>query len=131
MLQNITGVDSIDLLREFAFYFIPKFFNRKRKSFKKKRPQRSLINDKGIRVVSARTVSALGRFGLGHFGQFLGWVVSAFVGGSFRPIFWVSRFGPESFRPKYMEIHQNQNQNSLLVKRQTDNITPGDQPSDK
>ena len=48
-------------------------------------------------------VSALGRFGLGRFGQFLGWVVSALVGGSFRPIFEVSRFGPGSFRPKSIE----------------------------
>ena len=31
----------------------------------------------------------LGRFGLGRFGQFLGWVVSALIGGSFRPIFGV------------------------------------------
>ena len=39
-----------------------------------------------------------GRSGLGGFGQFWGWVVSAFVGGSFRP--WVistlSHFGPIS-----------------------------------
>ena len=45
-----------------------------------------------------------GRFGLGCFGQFWGWVVSALVGGSFWPIFWVSRFGSESFRSQYMEI---------------------------
>ena len=43
------------------------------------------------------------RFGLGRFGQFLGWVVSALVGGSFRPVFEVSRFGPGSFRPKSIE----------------------------
>ena len=61
-----------------------------------------LVN--GIRVVSALGRFGLSRFGLGRFGQFWGWVVSALVGGSFRPIFWVSRFGPESFRPKYMEI---------------------------
>ena len=39
-----------------------------------------------------------GHFGLGRFGQFWGWVVSALVGGSFRP--WVvsppSHFGPIS-----------------------------------
>ena len=34
-----------------------------------------------------RVVSALGRFGLGRFGQFLGWVVSALVGESFRSNF--------------------------------------------
>ena len=34
-----------------------------------------------------RVVSALGRFGLGRFCQFWGWVVSALVGGSFRPNF--------------------------------------------
>ena len=39
-----------------------------------------------------------GRFGLGRFGQCLGWVVSALVGESFRP--WVV-FGPESFRPNF------------------------------
>ena len=50
-----------------------------------------LLGSRGIRVVSA-----LGCFGLGRFGQFLGWVVLALVGGSFRPIFQVSRFGPES-----------------------------------
>ena len=44
-----------------------------------------------------------GSFGLGRFGQFLGWVVSALVGGSFRPIFEVSHFGPGSFRPKSIE----------------------------
>ena len=48
-------------------------------------------------------VSALGRFGLGRFGQFLGWVISALVDGSFRPIFEVSRFGPGMFRPKSIE----------------------------
>ena len=41
-----------------------------------------------------------GRFGLGSFGQFLGRVVSALLGGSFRPISWVGYFGPGSFRPK-------------------------------
>ena len=45
-------------------------------------------------------------FGLGHFGQFFGWVVSALVGGSFRPIFGVSRFGSGSFRPKAKEINK-------------------------
>ena len=54
-------------------------------------------------IYRIRVVSALGRFGLGRFGQFLGWVVSALVGGSFRPIFEVSRFGPWSFRPKSIE----------------------------
>ena len=49
-------------------------------------------------IYRIRVVSALGRFGL-----FLGWVVSALVGGSFRPIFEVSRFGPWSFRPKSIE----------------------------
>ena len=57
-----------------------------------------------IRVVSVLGRFGLSRFGLGRFGQFWGWVVSALVGGSFRPIFWVSRFGPESFRPKFMEV---------------------------
>ena len=38
-------------------------------------------------------VLALGRFALSRFGQFLGWVVLALVGGSFRPIFGVSCFG--------------------------------------
>ena len=47
-----------------------------------------------------------GRFGLRRFGQFLGWVVSALVGGSFRPIFGVSRFGPGSFRPKSIETNK-------------------------
>ena len=50
----------------------------------------------GIRVVSA----------LGRFGQFLGWVVSALVGGSFRPIFGVSPFGPGSFRTKSIETNK-------------------------
>ena len=59
---------------------------------------------KRIRVVSALGRFGLSRFGLGRFGKFWGWVVSALVGGSFRPIFWVSRLGPESFRPKFMEI---------------------------
>ena len=54
-------------------------------------------------IYRIRVVSALGCFGLGRFGQFLGWVVSALVGGSFRPIFEVSRFGPLSFRPKSIE----------------------------
>ena len=53
-----------------------------------------------------RVVSALGRFGLGRVGQFLGWVVLALVGRSFRPIFGVSRFGPGSFRPKAIEINK-------------------------
>ena len=35
-----------------------------------------------------------GRFGVGCYGRFLGWVVSALVGGSFRSI-----FEDESFRP--------------------------------
>ena len=43
-------------------------------------------------------VVSAGRFGLGRFGQFLGWVVSAQVRESFRP--WVvsalSHFGPIS-----------------------------------
>ena len=47
---------------------------------------------------------SMGHFSQGHFGQFWGWVVSGLVGGSFRPIFWMSRFSPESFLPKYMEI---------------------------
>ena len=64
----------------------------------------SLSRNLRIRVVSALGRFGLSRFGLGRFGQFWGWVVSALVGGSFRPIFWVSRFGPESFRPKYTEI---------------------------
>ena len=34
-----------------------------------------------IRVVSALGRFGQGRFGLGRFGQFLGWVVSALVGG--------------------------------------------------
>ena len=37
-----------------------------------------------------------GRFGLGCFGQFWGWVVSALVGGLFRLIFGVSPFRPKS-----------------------------------
>ena len=56
----------------------------------------------GIRVVSALCRFGPGRFGLGRFGQFLGWVVSALVGGSFRPIFEVSRFGPGSFRTNFL-----------------------------
>ena len=54
-----------------------------------------------------------GRFGRGSFrrassrpGSFrpiLGLVFSALVGGSFRPIFQVSRFGPRSFRPMSIE----------------------------
>ena len=44
-----------------------------------------------------RVVSTLGRFGPGRFGQFLGWVISALVGGSSRPIFEVSHFGPGLF----------------------------------
>ena len=47
-----------------------------------------------------------GHFGLGRFGRFLGWVVSALVGGSFRPIFGVSRFGPGSFRPKSIQTNK-------------------------
>ena len=35
--------------------------------------------------------------------NFLGWVISALVGGSFHPTFKVSRFGPGSFRPKSIE----------------------------
>ena len=38
-------------------------------------------------------VLVLGRFGLSRFRQFLGWVILALVGGSFRPIFGVSRLG--------------------------------------
>ena len=34
-----------------------------------------------------RVVTAVGRFGQGRFGHILGWVDSAYVGGSFRP--WV------------------------------------------
>ena len=41
-----------------------------------------------------------GRFGLGRFGQILGWVVSAYVGGSIRP--WVvsalGRFGQSLYQ---------------------------------
>ena len=59
-----------------------------------------------IRVVSALCRFGLGRFGLGRFGQFTGWVVSALVGGSFRPIFGVGRFGPVSFRPKSIETNK-------------------------
>ena len=50
-----------------------------------------------------------GRFGLGRFGQFLGWVISALVGGSFRQIFGVSRFGPGSFHSKSIETNQRYN----------------------
>ena len=57
----------------------------------------------GIRVVSALGRFGPGCFGLSRFGQFLGWVVSALVGASFRPIFEVSRFGPVSFQPKSIE----------------------------
>ena len=57
----------------------------------------------GIRVVSALGRFRLGRFGLGCFDKFLGRVVSALVGGSFRPIFEVSRFGPVLFQPKSIE----------------------------
>ena len=55
--------------------------------------EKKLYPIQGIRVVSA----------LGCFGKYLGWVISALVGGSFRPIFEVSRFGPGSFRPKSIE----------------------------
>ena len=48
---------------------------------------------KGIRVVLA-----LGRFGLSIFVQYLGSVVLALIGGSFRFDFEVFRFGPKSFR---------------------------------
>ena len=65
-----------------------------------------LLDRKRIWVVSAQGRFGLSCFSLGRFGQFLGWVVSALVGESFRPIFWVSRFGPESFQPNYMETHQ-------------------------
>ena len=43
-------------------------------------------------------------FRVGRFGQFLGWVVSAFVGWSFRPI-----FGDESFRPWFVsaKVYRN------------------------
>ena len=58
---------------------------------------------RGIRVVSALGRFGPGRFGLGRFDQFLGWVVSALVGGSFQSIFEMSRFGPGSFRPKSIE----------------------------
>ena len=68
---------------------------------------RSYLHDgralKRIRVVSTLGCFCPGRFGLGRFGQFLGWVVSASVGGSFRPIFEVSYFSPGSFRPKTIE----------------------------
>ena len=53
-----------------------------------------------------RVVSVLCRFGLGRFGQFSGWVVSALVGGSFRPIFGLGRFGPGSFWPKSIETNK-------------------------
>ena len=43
-------------------------------------------------IPGIRVVSALGGFSLGCFGQFLGWVFSAMVGGSFRST-WVSLFG--------------------------------------
>ena len=46
-----------------------------------------MCNVTGLHRTRIRVVSALGRFGLGRFGQFLGWVVSVLVGGSFRPIF--------------------------------------------
>ena len=52
-----------------------------------------------LHIVRIRVVLALGRFG-----QFLGWVVSALVGGSFRPILEVSCFGPGSHWPKSIEI---------------------------
>ena len=38
-----------------------------------------------------------GLFHPGSFGQFLGWVISALVGGSFSDNFRVGRFGPVSF----------------------------------
>ena len=50
----------------------------------------------------------------GRFGLFWGWVVSALVVGSFQPIFWVSRFGPMSFQPKYMKTHQDKTAVTLL-----------------
>ena len=61
-----------------------------------------------ILPASNMIVSDLGRFGPGHFGlgrfgQFLGWVVWVLVGGPFPPIFEVSLFGPGSFRPKSIE----------------------------
>ena len=43
---------------------------------------------------------------LGRFGQFLGWVVSALVGGSFRPVFLGGSFGPESFHSLYELLKQ-------------------------
>ena len=47
--------------------------------------------------------------------------------GSFRQIFWVGRFGGnESFRPRVVSVlNLNLNLNSLLVKRQIDNPSPG------
>ena len=59
-----------------------------------------------IRVVSALGRFGLSCFGLGRFGQFLGWVISALVGGSFWPIFRVSCFGHGSFRPKSLKTNK-------------------------
>ena len=64
---------------------------------------RSRVSPYSCPRIQNLVVSALGRFGLGRFGQFLGWVVSALVGGLFRPIFEVRRFGPGSFWPKSIE----------------------------
>ena len=87
------------------------------------------LSDSFIRI---RVIWALGRFGLGlfgpgHFGQFLGRVVSALEGGSFRPIFGVSRFGPGSSRPKSIETNQRTNgpANAHLISEQIISKKPG------
>ena len=65
-------------------------------------PSNNIVEDKGVTTKNPGRFGP-GRFGLGRFGQFLGWVASALVGGLFRPIFEMSRFGPGSFRPKSIE----------------------------
>ena len=51
----------------------------------------------------------------GPFRSILGWVVSGLVGGSFRPILWVSRFGPESIRPEYIVFKSIEILNTIKI----------------
>ena len=54
-------------------------------------------------VLSVQIIKS-GLFQTDCFGQYLGWVVLALVGGSFRPMLGVSRFGPQSFHPSIYKL---------------------------
>ena len=51
-------------------------------------------------------VVSAGSFRPGSLRSIFGWVVSALVGGSFRSIFGVSRFGPGSFWPNSLQANK-------------------------